>query len=38
MAAIYDGNGDRVFTLRPSKNPPAETLIRMKKCFNILYF
>ena len=29
MAAIYDGNGDRVFTLRPSKNPPAETLIRM---------
>ena len=31
MAAIYDGNGDRVFTLRPSKNPPVETLIRMKK-------
>ena len=32
MAAIYDGNGDRAFTLRPSKNPPSdEPLMQMVK-------
>ncbi|MBQ3414941.1 MAG: hypothetical protein IJH39_06265, partial [Clostridia bacterium] len=32
MAAIYDGNGDRAFTLRPSKNPPSEEpLIQLVK-------